>query len=104
MKHALRSVVKSVWIIVLVALALRLGFMWQYESTHPKQAVSVIPFLFESGNIAHSLAAGHGFSSPFRVDTGPTAWMTPALPVWCSPQFFAYSAFTRFMLGKQWCS
>jgi hypothetical protein len=81
MIKTLRSAATSIWIIVLVALAVRLGFMWQYESVHPKQAVSVIPFLFESGNIAHSLATGHGFSSPFRVDTGPTAWMTPAFPL-----------------------
>ena len=94
MKHALRSVVTSVWIIVLVALALRLGFMWQYESTHPKQAVSVIPFLFESGNIAHSLAAGHGFSSPFRVDTGPTAWMTPAFPLVLAAIFRVFGVYT----------
>ena len=37
--------------------------------------------MFESGNIAVSLAKGHGFGSPFRVDTGPTAWMTPLYPV-----------------------
>jgi hypothetical protein len=94
MKRTVRSVVTSVWIIVLVALAVRLGFMWQYESGHPKQAVSVIPFLFESGNIAHSLATGHGFSSPFRVDTGPTAWMTPAFPLLLAGIFRVFGAYT----------
>jgi len=39
------------------------------------------PFLFESGNIAVSLAKGNGFGSPFRVDTGPTAWMSPLYPL-----------------------
>ena len=94
MKKALRRAAESIWIILLVALAVRLDFMWQYRLIHPKQAVSVIPFLFESGNIAHSLATGHGFSSPFRVDTGPTAWMTPAYPLLLAGIFQLFGAYT----------
>ncbi len=94
MKIVLRAAATSIWIILLVALAVRLGFMWQYRLIHPKQAVSVIPFLFESGNIAHSLAAGHGFSSPFRVDTGPTAWMTPGYPLLLAGIFRLFGAYT----------
>jgi 4-amino-4-deoxy-L-arabinose transferase-like glycosyltransferase len=94
MKKALRAAVTSKWVILLVALALRLGFMWQYQLIHPKQAVSVIPFLFESGNIAHSLATGTGFSSPFRLDTGPTAWMTPAYPLLLAGIFRLFGAYT----------
>jgi 4-amino-4-deoxy-L-arabinose transferase-like glycosyltransferase len=94
MKKAPRSAVTSIWIIVLFALAIRLGFMWHYESVHPNQAVSVIPFLFESGNIAHSLATGHGFSSPFRVSTGPTAWMTPVFPLILAAIFRAFGPYT----------
>ena len=79
---------------MLVALALRLGYMWQFQHIHPRQGVSVIPFLFESGNIAHSLATGHGFSSPFRVDTGPTAWMTPLFPLLLAGIFRIFGAYT----------
>src|SRR5580700_9101806 len=93
-QKALRVAATSIWIILLVALTLRLGFMWQYRLIHPKQAVSVIPFLFESGNIAHSLATGQGFSSPFRVDTGPTAWMTPAYPLLLAGVFRLFGAYT----------
>ncbi len=32
-------------------------------------------------SIAESLAAGKGYSSPFRVDTGPTAWQPPVYPL-----------------------
>lgn len=35
------------------------------------------PFGFEYGNIAASLASGNGFSDPFGVESGPTAWMPP---------------------------
>ena len=94
MKKTVRAAVTSIWVILFVALAVRLDFMWDYQLNHPKQAVSVIPFLFESGNIAHSLAAGKGFSSPFRVDTGPTAWMTPGYPFLLAGIFRLFGAYT----------
>src|SRR5271168_374209 len=89
-----RAAATSLWLIMLVALALRLGYMRQFQNIHPRQGVSVIPFLFESGNIAHSLATGHGFSSPFRVDTGPTAWMTPLFPLLLAGIFRIFGAYT----------
>jgi 4-amino-4-deoxy-L-arabinose transferase-like glycosyltransferase len=76
----LRRVAGSLTLIVIVALALRIAFAWSYQAHLPHRALSVIPFLFESGNIAHSIATGGGFASPFRVNTGPTAWMTPVYP------------------------
>src|SRR5271154_3795737 len=92
--NTFRAAATSLWLIMLVALALRLGYMWQFQNIHPRQGVSVIPFLFESGTIAHSLATGHGFSSPFRVDTGPTAWMTPLFPLLLAGIFRIFGAYT----------
>jgi 4-amino-4-deoxy-L-arabinose transferase-like glycosyltransferase len=92
--NAFRSATTSLWLIMLVALAIRLGYMWQFQHIHPRQGVSVIPFLFESGNIAHSLATGHGFSSPFRVETGPTAWMTPLYPLLLAGIIRLFGAYT----------
>jgi dolichyl-phosphate-mannose-protein mannosyltransferase len=92
--NAFRAAATSLWLIMLVALAIRLGYMWQFQHIHPRQGVSVIPFLFESGNIAHSLVTGHGFSSPFRVDTGPTAWMTPLFPLLLAGIFRHFGAYT----------
>lgn len=77
----LRALVRSPIAILVVAAALRFGFAWDYQSHISHRALSAIPFLFESGNIAVSLASGRGFASPFRVDTGPTAWMTPLYPL-----------------------
>ena len=74
-------VLRSPGFIALFALLLRAGFAWNYIGHFQKQALATIPFLFESGNIAHSLAIGHGFGSPFHVETGPTAWMTPLYPL-----------------------
>lgn len=84
----------SLPVIVLVALAIRLAFLWWYVSTHQPRALSTIPFLFEPGNIAASLAAGNGFSSPFRVETGPTAWMTPVWPLLLAGIFRLFGTYT----------
>ena len=75
------GIARSPAAIAIAALALRAGFAWNYISHIQKQALAAIPFLFESGHIAHSLATGHGFGSPFRIETGPTAWMTPLYPL-----------------------
>jgi 4-amino-4-deoxy-L-arabinose transferase-like glycosyltransferase len=88
------NITKSLWLIVFVALAVRLYFLYSFQKEHPRQAVSVIPFLFEVGNIAHSIATGHGFSSPFRVDTGPTAWMTPLFPTLLAGVFRIFGSYT----------
>src|SRR5438270_4467235 len=37
-------------------------------------------FVWETGRIARSIAAGQGFSSPFVGGTGPTAWLAPIYP------------------------
>jgi hypothetical protein len=84
----------SLVLILAVALGLRVGFAWNYASHNPKQALSVIPFMFESGNIASSLANGKGFSSPFRVDTGPTAWMAPVYPLLLAGVFRIIGTYT----------
>jgi 4-amino-4-deoxy-L-arabinose transferase-like glycosyltransferase len=77
----------SLPLILLVALLLRVGFAWDYARQNSRHALAVLPFLQESGNIAASLARGHGFSSPFRIDTGPTAWMPPVYP-WILAEIF----------------
>src|SRR5580700_798492 len=79
-RSVLLRVVSSLPLIVLVALLLRVGFACDYARQNSRQALAVLPFLQESGNIAASVASGHGFGSPFRIDTGPTAWMPPAYP------------------------
>ena len=94
MKIGFRAVAASLWLILAIALLLRVGYLWSYTYEHPRQAVSVVPFLFESGNIAHSLAVGNGFSSPFRVDTGPTAWLPPIYPLLLAGIFRTFGSYT----------
>lgn len=89
-----KRAVASPALIVLVALALRLLFAADYIRQNPRQALGVLPFLFEAGNIAHSLAIGTGFANPFRVSTGPTAWMTPIYPLLLAGVFRVFGSYT----------
>lgn len=93
-RRKLRAIATSLTLILLVALALRVAFSWNYVGEHSHQALSVIPFMFESADIAVSLAEGHGFSSPFRVPTGPTAWMTPVYPALLAGVFRIFGTYT----------
>ena len=94
MKSGFRAAITSLWLILAVALLLRVSYLRNYVHEHPLQAVSVVPFLFESGNIAHSLAVGNGFSSPFRIETGPTAWMPPIYPLLLAAIFRVFGVYT----------
>src|SRR6202789_3483652 len=94
MLNRLSSASKSLVPIMIVALLVRLYFVYDFVVGVPRQAVSTIPFLFEVGNIANSLATGHGFASPFRADTGPTAWMTPLFPMFLAAVFRVFGSYT----------
>lgn len=94
MNRRFRAAATCVAVITIVAIALRVAFLWDYASHNPHHALGIIPFLFESGNIAVSLATGHGFSSPFRVDTGPTAWTTPIYPGILAGIFRVFGTYT----------
>ena len=65
---------------VLVALALRL--LVAAMAYGGRDIVSILwPRGIEPLGIAKSLLAGHGFSSPFELPTGPTAFLTPVYPL-----------------------
>ncbi len=93
-QRKLRGFFTSLTLILFVALGLRVAFTWNYVGRNSHQALSVIPFMFESSNIAVSLAQGHGFASPFRVPTGPTAWMTPVYPALLAGVFRVFGTYT----------
>jgi len=94
MKNRLRAAATSLLPILAVTLLVRLAFLYDYVRQNPHHALGVIPFMFESGDIAVSLAQGHGFSSPFRIPTGPTAWMTPVYPLLLAGIFRLFGTYT----------
>ncbi len=99
----MRRAATSLLLILAIALGLRLAYFRYEVQTIPRQALQAVPFLYEPGDIAYSLAIGKGFSSPFRADTGPTAWTTPIYPLLVAGVFelfgtFSFSAFVAAVL------
>jgi hypothetical protein len=82
-----------VWFIASAALLTRAAFIFDQQRKIPHQVLASVPFENEAGNIAFSLAQGHGFSNLFRRDTGPTAWLAPVYPFLLSLLFRAYGSF-----------
>jgi 4-amino-4-deoxy-L-arabinose transferase-like glycosyltransferase len=90
----LAAAVASLWLIVAVAAALRVGYAIEQVRITSAEALASAPFEQETGNIAMSLATGEGFSSPTRKNTGPTAWLTPVYPLIVAGIFRIFGVFT----------
>ncbi|HYL84567.1 MAG TPA: glycosyltransferase family 39 protein [Candidatus Angelobacter sp.] len=95
MKLVLIRALTSAWLIFLVALGARLGFAWDQERKIPREVLAPASFAQETGSIAYALATGKGFSSPFKKETGPTAWLTPVYPLLVAGIFKVFGIFTR---------
>lgn len=90
----LLAALSSLWLICLVAFAARSAFLWKQQRDIPHNVLAFVPFNQEAGNIAAALAQGKGFSSVFRAETGPTAWLTPVYPLILAGIFRLFGAFT----------
>src|ERR1700722_19667628 len=80
MKEQIKKIATDLPLILAVSFVARLTFAIDQVRKMPANLVGLVPFLNETGNIAFSLAQGHGFSSPWWQETGPTAWLTPVYP------------------------
>ena len=80
MREKVLTALASIWLIVFVAAGVRLAYAWEQQRKIPGEVLTM-RFQQETGNIAYSLAEGKGFSSPFRRETGPTAWLAPVYPL-----------------------
>ena len=52
-------------------------------------------FGWEMGRVARSITQGHGFSSPYEGNTGPTAWEPPLYPYLMAGVFKVFGIYTR---------
>jgi hypothetical protein len=76
----LKRTFTSLSVIVVFAFAVRILVFWALQAHSRVPVVTNLPFGYETGRIARSIAEGKGFSSPLSIETGPTAWLTPAFP------------------------
>ncbi len=77
------------------AFALRMVFLCGIWIIGPHPIRSLLPYGYELGQVARSIALGEGFSSPLRlVHTGPTVWFTPIFPYFVAAIFKVFGIFT----------
>jgi 4-amino-4-deoxy-L-arabinose transferase-like glycosyltransferase len=67
------------WMVV-VAFLPRLGLILLNHTYKFKPLDNDFSFGFEMGRIGRAIASGRGFSDPFTIPTGPTAWEPPLYP------------------------
>ncbi len=82
------------WIVV-IALVLRVGWILIGHTYRFKTTDNNFGFGWEMGRIAASLASGHGFSDPFGVPTGATAWEPPLYPGLTAGVFLVFGTYTK---------
>jgi 4-amino-4-deoxy-L-arabinose transferase-like glycosyltransferase len=75
-----KTVWGSLWLMVVVALVLRLAVMSFLYPERTDPARDHWHCGGEAGRIARSIVQGEGFSNPLFGKTGPTAWLAPVFP------------------------
>jgi hypothetical protein len=78
---------RSPALIVAIALALRLVYLWTPPSRMSVGSIDGVGLGYEAGRIAQSIVSGRGYSSPFQAESGPTAWVPPVLPFLLAADF-----------------
>jgi 4-amino-4-deoxy-L-arabinose transferase-like glycosyltransferase len=87
-------VISSPWIIFSVALLIRVADLLLRRGPQLNGLQNFANFGYEIGAVARSIALGQGFSSPFGIPTGPTAWYTPAYPLFIAAIFHLFGIYT----------
>ena len=79
--------------VFLAGFAFRFGFvLWKH--TYLSAPGNILPFGAEVCSIAERIAEGRGFSSPFYIDSGPTAWIAPVYPYLAALVFRVFGVFS----------
>jgi 4-amino-4-deoxy-L-arabinose transferase-like glycosyltransferase len=81
-------------IIFWTAFLLRVGYITLGHTYRITPFNYHFEFGWETGRVAASLASGHGYSSPFSGDTGPTAWMVPGYTLLLAGVFKLFGIYT----------
>ena len=90
-----RSARTSFFWMVLIALALRFGYITIAHTYRLKTVENHFDFGWEMGRIGRSLAQGRGFGNPFMGNTGPTAWEPPLYPFLIAVVFKLFGIYSR---------
>jgi len=95
LEDRIRKILISRRNIFFLALLARFLYLFLYFHGLPPHAGGYL-LGQETGSIAASIAAGHGFSSPFYLPSGPTAWVTPVFPYILGAVFKMFGTYTFY--------
>ena len=84
----------SAFWMVLIAFLLRAAYVLLLHTYKFKPLEYHFSFGWEMGSVGRALAAGRGFSDPFGVETGPTAWEPPLYPCLIAIAFKLFGVYT----------
>src|SRR5579864_2531868 len=85
----------SLFWMVAIAFALRVVAILAMHSYKFRTSQENFGFGWEMGRIARAIAAGEGFSNPFHLVTGPTAWEPPLYPYLIAGIFKLFGIYTH---------
>ena len=94
-KTTWHRILHSITWMVVVGCLVRVLYIALAHSYRFRTTDANFSFGWEIGRIAYSLANGHGFSSPFGGDSGPSAWTAPVYPFIVSLAFRIFGSYTN---------
>lgn len=89
------GVAHSVTWMVVAGFGVRLLYILLAHSYRFRTNDANFSFGWEIGRVAYSIAMGHGFSSPWGGETGPTAWNAPVYPYIVAVAFRLFGIYTH---------
>jgi 4-amino-4-deoxy-L-arabinose transferase-like glycosyltransferase len=88
------SLPKSFLWLLPLSFALQLATIAAFHEYRTRPGDDNFGFGFEMGRIGRSIAQGHGFSSPYEGNTGPSAWEPPLYPYLIGGVFKLFGIYT----------
>ena len=82
------------WLLPL-SFVLQIAAVGLFHQARIRPGYDNFEFGWEMGRVARSIALGHGFSSPYEGNTGPTAWEPPLYPYLMAAVFHVFGIYTR---------
>jgi 4-amino-4-deoxy-L-arabinose transferase-like glycosyltransferase len=82
------------WLLPL-SLALQIACIGIFHQYRVRPGNDHFEFGWEMGRVARSIALGHGFSSPYEGNTGPTAWEPPLYPYLMAGVFKLFGIYSQ---------
>lgn len=92
---ARRSLPKFFLWLLPLSFALQVAAIGVFHQYRTRPGDDHFEFGWEMGRVARSIATGHGFSSPYDGDTGPSAWEPPIYPYLMAGVFKFFGIYTQ---------